>query len=800
MQRNILLFIVCSALILASWFYFVSNQNVPTDKGDATKKLAKKQDEKDKKKPIIEKKPDEKKPDEKKPDEKKPDEQPGQKKPSVPKQPAPVEPAKVAKLGGAGFHLSVDLTTYGAGVRMVVLNHFKTADSDGRPTDRPFELIQDDPYSPSFRMYHYLQSKDDNPVNVLGERIWALEKHHVEMDKDGKDTFHEAHFSTTVPDQELKIVKVYRLAPKDYHLTLLLEMHDLRTDKNAAPVPFRYQLAGGQGLPIEGEWYASIFRNALIGMVDSRGSLYRAVDDSSRISPKRGGSAFPDNKYDRGDSYLQYAGVANQFFGVMTVVDNEQPSKDVGGVDFKNILAWARPTHETSELKGMILRLDDQNDTIIFRDTKKRDLIYHLLPRTKRQIEELRLEENHKAVLGFYETPDGKRIASWIRLGETLKPQFDDITVRVNSDEVRLFPGQTVKHQFLLYHGPVKAALLSQFSGEKEVPPETVNRYTDTLHLNTMTDYHSDNPIGKFSSYIGLTYVIIQFTRLMHWLLYYLHMAFGSYGVSIIVLTLIVRACMYPISRRTALFSQKMQELAPELKTIQARYPDDPQAKMQATQEFYRKHGINPLGSCWPMFLQLPIFMGLYFALQESIHFRLADFLWIQNLAAPDMLSYWTEQIPIISAPDSGSGILSFLYLGPYFNILPIIAVVMMMFQQMATMPPPTDEQQATQQKMMKFMTIFMGIMFYKVAAGLCIYFITSSLWGMAERQLLPKRKTPSPGVPAAPVPETGIKPAGQQKWAKNKQKEVAKKQEEFTTFDKLKSLWKEILKQAEKK
>jgi YidC/Oxa1 family membrane protein insertase len=257
---------------------------------------------------------------------------------------------------------------------------------------------------------------------------------------------------------------------------------------------------------------------------------------------------------------------------------------------------------------------------------------------------------------------------------------------------------------------------------------------------------------------------------------------------------------MYPISRKQAMFSNKMQELAPELKKIQEKYPDDPQAKMQATQEFYRKHGINPLGSCWPVFLQMPIFLGLYFALQESIHFRLAPFLWIENLAAPDMLIWWTEEIPWISNPD---GLGSMLYLGPYLNILPMIAVVFMMIQQLQTMPPPTDEQQAMQQKMLKFMTIFFGLMFYKVAAGLCIYFIASSLWGMCERKLLPKKKNPALEVPATSKKasggstSTGIMVPGKNKWSK---KEKDKVQEPVTTFDKLKALWREILKQAEKK
>ena len=77
--------------------------------------------------------------------------------------------------------------------------------------------------------------------------------------------------------------------------------------------------------------------------------------------------------------------------------------------------------------------------------------------------------------------------------------------------------------------------------------------------------------------------------------------------------------------------------------------------------------------------------------------------------------------------------------LGPYFNILPILTIILFIVQQKIMMPPAADEQAAMQQKMMKYMMIFMGLMFFKVASGLCIYFIASSLWGLGERRFLPK-------------------------------------------------------------
>ena len=95
-----------------------------------------------------------------------------------------------------------------------------------------------------------------------------------------------------------------------------------------------------------------------------------------------------------------------------------------------------------------------------------------------------------------------------------------------------------------------------------------------------------------------------------------------------------------------------------------------------------QEHGINPsamMGGCLLLLVQMPVFMGLYYALQESVFFRLEPFLWMPNLAAPDMLVRWGESIPWISAPDDLGGM---LYLGPYFNLLPLIAVALMLYMQ----------------------------------------------------------------------------------------------------------------------
>jgi YidC/Oxa1 family membrane protein insertase len=97
--------------------------------------------------------------------------------------------------------------------------------------------------------------------------------------------------------------------------------------------------------------------------------------------------------------------------------------------------------------------------------------------------------------------------------------------------------------------------------------------------------------------------------------------------------------------------------------------------------------------------------------------------------------------------------------LGPYFNILPLATIVLFIWQQKMFMPPPTDEQAAMQQKIMKYMMIFMGFLFYKVASGLCLYFCASTTWSILERKLM-LPKGPDAAVTAA-KPQLGANPRG---------------------------------------
>lgn len=239
--------------------------------------------------------------------------------------------------------------------------------------------------------------------------------------------------------------------------------------------------------------------------------------------------------------------------------------------------------------------------------------------------------------------------------------------------------------------------------------------------------------------------VAVPLTKLLH----FLYAVTFNYGLAIILLTVLIRGCMFPLSRKQVLGAQKMQQLQPEIKKLKEKYKGNAEAMTKAQQELFRKHNYNPLSGCLPIFIQMPIFIGLYRALMVDVELRDAPLIshairWCSNLAAPDMLYDWSGFMP--DWVNSGVGIFG---LGPYFNLLPILTIILFIAQQKILMPPAADEQAAMQQKMMKYMMIFMGFMFFKVASGLCIYFIASSLWGLAERQLLPKP------VPVAPATES---------------------------------------------
>jgi len=253
-----------------------------------------------------------------------------------------------------------------------------------------------------------------------------------------------------------------------------------------------------------------------------------------------------------------------------------------------------------------------------------------------------------------------------------------------------------IEHRFVFFAGPKVDDILGAFATEK---------------LDRLVDYTSVIPGAETLSSLFLA------------VLRRLYELTGSWGVAIICLTFLVRAAVHPLSRASIKNMDKMQRLSPKIKEIQKKYEGRKSKEAQQKQtlevmELYKKHNASPVLGCLPTLVQFPVFIGLYNSLAYSIELRQTTFLYMQDLAKPDRLfSFGGANVP---------------FFGGFFNLLPLLMVGAMIAQQ-RMQPPPADPQAAQQAKMMQYMMVFFGALFYHVPAGLVVYFLTSSLLGMAE-------------------------------------------------------------------
>lgn len=254
-----------------------------------------------------------------------------------------------------------------------------------------------------------------------------------------------------------------------------------------------------------------------------------------------------------------------------------------------------------------------------------------------------------------------------------------------------------------------------------------------------------DADLGSFlcMSMAGIGNVLLAVLRFFHGIV-------GNWGVAIILLTLCVRLALFPINRSSqtamAKFQKRMKRLQPQIDEIKRRHADDAGKAREEQQKLMAKEGmVPPLGGCAPMFLQIPVFFGLFSSLRTSFDLRHAPFmLWMNDLSKPDALLVlnFDTHLPLI-------GVIH------YLNLLPILMVVLWVWQQ-KLMPTPTDEQAARMQKMMMFMPILMGFFLYNYAAGLSVYMITQSGLGILEMTVV-KKIWPIDDS----IPEKGQEPKG---------------------------------------
>ena len=435
----------------------------------------------------------------------------------------------------------------------------------------------------------------------------------------------EIAFRITASDPAVEVTKTYRIWKGEDGFEV-----DLKFASPSKDAKFTYRLYGPHGIPIEGEWYTSTFRDVFFGLAKGNSTEITTLASTDVVKSK-------ENPLENRFSFLpvKFAGVEDQYFATFL-----QP--------------WPIPRTEQDR------REHDAGPVIFSEDLKA--------------------------------------------------PQKSDVGVELTSRPILVGPNLEKVHTYRVYAGPKLAAPLLAFEAE-DLASYRKNQWFSIPFAGTL----AKNVIAPLLDKIyGLTQSV---ARTFGW-------KNGNYGIAIILLTMTVRLIMFPLGRKQAMMAKKMQDLQPVLAEVKEKYKDDKEALTRETMAVWKRHKVNPAAGCVPALIQMPIFVGLWQSLNNSVALRHSSFLYIRDLAAPDMMFRFPVTIPL---------------LGDYFNLLPFLVVSLMLVQTKLFAPPPTTPEAEMNQKMMKYMMIVMAFMFYKVPSGLGLYFITSSLWQICERLLLPK-------------------------------------------------------------
>jgi YidC/Oxa1 family membrane protein insertase len=593
-------------------------------------------------------------------DKKKSDEKPNS--PPKPKEPefelvaeSEMVMGSAADKSPTGYHLEAHFTQNGAGIAALYSSRFDAEFEFGKPGRRPLEYIQRDRHSPpslsvklsdgagaekkaeaelpepeggeAAALRRLAAEAEDFLDSVPWEVVRDPVTKKIVQDVAGTDLVTKAPVAGQSIAFRIKaksgvaITKTFRLFPNTDGLEVELKFES--TDQKRSTV---YHLLGPHGIPIEGLWYTSTFRDVFFGQLQPSGTIHIDPHAAGDVVGAKPGSI------ENTTLPLRFSGIENQYFASL-IEPVPPPAKQ-----------------------------DDRWD--------------------------------HQAIA--------------ITLRKHEQVQHSDVGILISSKPITVGPGEPVVHTYRVFAGPKTVEALTPYEAQELA----------SYHKPQWIPLAPDIARVLITPTLGFTYEVTN--RVAR----FFGGSQGNYGIAIIMLTILVRGLMFPLGRKQALSAQKMQNLQPHLKELQEKYKDDKEKLTRETFALYKTHGVNPVGGCLPALIQLPIFVGLWQALNTSFALRQAKFLWIRDLAAPDMLFHLPFEVP---------------YLGQWFNLLPFLVVGLMLVQTKLFAPPATTKEAEMQQSMMKYMMVFMGFMFYKVPSGLGIYFITSSMWAIGERLLLPK-------------------------------------------------------------
>ncbi len=298
--------------------------------------------------------------------------------------------------------------------------------------------------------------------------------------------------------------------------------------------------------------------------------------------------------------------------------------------------------------------------------------------------------------------------------------EMEDKDLRLPSDAGWI---AMIQHYFLAAWIPeAENNLVYSLKNIKTYPATyTIGMRSDNSSVNVQSEFTFSSQLfigpklvhelDKLSEGLGLTvdygYLTI-ISKPLYWLLETIHSFVGNWGVAIILLTVLIKAIFYKLSETSYRSMAKIRKVAPRLKTLKERFGDDRQAMNKAMMDLYKKEKINPMSGCLPILVQIPVFIGLYWALLESVELRQAPFIfWIKDLSVMD----------------------------PYF-VLPVIMGASMIIQQKLN-PAPLDPVQA---KVMMALPIVFTVFFAFFPAGLVLYWVVNNILSIAQQYIITKR------------------------------------------------------------
>ena len=268
-----------------------------------------------------------------------------------------------------------------------------------------------------------------------------------------------------------------------------------------------------------------------------------------------------------------------------------------------------------------------------------------------------------------------------------------------------------VEDRYFFYLGPKKQEILNTYYNGSNNQSPPLSRYNLADAAKTRT-FLSIPPLENF-----LKALLMFFVRII---------PKNNYGVAIILVTLMVKLLLFPLTKKSSQATLRMQALAPKIKELQEKYKDNPQKMNAEMAAFYKKEGYNPLAGCLPMLLQMPIFFAMYNLFNNHFDLRGAMFIpgWIPDLSLPESIfNFAPVRIPVLG---SDIRLLPFLYVGSQ-----------LLYGKVTQMP---DQKGNTQMKMMLYvMPLIFFFILYDVPSGLLIYWIMSNVLTMVQQVLINK-------------------------------------------------------------